>query len=186
MWTSIHITRRCRCRRYLPSVYLYRADAGGKCASPGRRKIDALDDERTGTTLGHAAYAPHNEPVAALAQVSAHLTDTGVDKSAIHMATLSQNLGIVEDLIPAGADLSAGKHEDQNRTPLHVAVAYGITLLAQVLMRAGSNMNQADVTGLHTLVLGVVRREPPVRGGAAHVWSRHAYHEQRRAQRPRG
>lgn len=110
-------------------------------------KIDALDDERTGTALGHAAHTLHNDTVTALTQAGARLKNAGVDKSAIHVATLSQNLGIVEDLISAGANVNAGYPEDQNRTALHLAVAYGMTLLAQVLMRAGSNINQADETG---------------------------------------
>lgn len=109
--------------------------------------IDALDDAKKGTALGYAAYALHNDTVTALTEAGARLKDVEVDKYAIHGATTAQNLGIVEELVSVGADLDVGFPDDQNRTALHLAVAHGMTLVAQVLLRAGSNVNQTDESG---------------------------------------
>lgn len=114
-------------------------------------KIDALDKKPRATALGTAAFALRNEAVTTLVEAGARLKDTEFDRHAIHMATIAQNLGIVKDLIFAGADLEVGYPADLNRTPLHLAVAYGITAVAQHLLRAGAKTNVTDALGCSPL-----------------------------------
>ncbi|CAM9432023.1 unnamed protein product [Ectocarpus sp. 8 AP-2014] len=63
------------------------------------------------------------------------------------MATIMQDLGIVKALVSGGADLSVGYPQDLNRCPLHLAVAYGMTPVAQYLLKAGSEVNSTDDHG---------------------------------------
>lgn len=110
-------------------------------------RIDALDTKRKATALGSAAFALRSDAVTALTEAGARLKDTDIDKQAIHVATLAQNLGIVKDLVFAGADIEVGYPADLNRTPLHLASAYGMPAVAQHLLRAGARVNVTDALG---------------------------------------
>lgn len=114
-------------------------------------KIDATHPKTKATALGTAAFARRGEAVTALAEAGARLNDSNFDKDTIHMATLAADLGIVKDLVFAGADLEVGFPDDQNRTPLHLAVAYGAIPVAQYLLRAGAKANVTDGLGCSPL-----------------------------------
>eukprot|EP00752_Nemacystus_decipiens_P006056 g5465.t1 len=110
-------------------------------------KIDAQDSKTKATALGTAAFTLRSEAVTALTEAGARLKNTQSDKHAIHTATLAAKVGIVKDLVFAGADLEVGYPADLNRTPLHLAVAYGVTPVAQYLLRAGAKVNVTDALG---------------------------------------
>lgn len=110
-------------------------------------KIDAQDTKTQATALGTAGFMLRSDAVTTLTEAGARLKDTKFDKQAIHTATLAAKLGIVKDLVFAGADLEVGYSTDQNRTPLHLAVAYGVVPVAQYLLRAGAKVNVTDGLG---------------------------------------
>lgn len=87
-----------------------------------------------------------SEAVTTLTEAGARLREK-FDQHAIHIATLAANVGIVKDLAFAGAGLEVGYPADLHRTPLHLAVAYGIIPVAQCLLRAGAKVNVTDDLG---------------------------------------
>ena len=74
----------------------------------------------------------------------------------LHGAVLASDVAGVQRLASAGANVNEPVSGDQ-RSPLHLAVAFGAPEMVEALLRAGANPNALDVAGrtpLHIAVIG--------------------------------
>ena len=73
------------------------------------------------------------------------LLDYQADPNVLHTAVLFNHLGIVEQLLNAGADINATAHNGQ--TPLHFAAIHGNDVLVERLIDAGAKISPTDQAG---------------------------------------
>jgi ankyrin repeat protein len=90
------------------------------------------------------------------------LTGTGGDNrsTALHAASFTGHLDVVQRLIDKGADLSA--RNDAQSTPLHVAAAGGQKAVVDLLISSGAQVDARDNVGTTPLGYAAIRGHPDV------------------------
>lgn len=77
--------------------------------------------------------------------------------TALHMAIMKEEVGVVALLIEGGADVEA--RDDDGLTPLHIAVAQGDLSIIESLLGNGADVNTANAYGT-TALHGAVKMNP--------------------------
>lgn len=99
----------------------------------------------------------------------ADVNKRGKYRTALHEASHKDNVGVVDALIDAGADVDARCHP-YSRTPLHDAILYKRWGCMEALLRRGANVNARDDIGLTPLATVCRPSSNRVRGRAPLNW----------------
>lgn len=95
------------------------------------------------TPLIHAAIGGHEIVVTTLLQNAARVSETDVHgRSAIHWAVVHQHVTVLSLLLDhcPGLTAAVNAYDDQDQTPLHIAIDIGFEEGVQTLLRYGADM----------------------------------------------